>query len=139
VEDVLVLSVTVDRNLRFEKQVANAVSKAHQRAALITRCFICGEPRQLFRAFVVYIRPMLEYCSCVWNSCYIGDIKKLESVQKKFAKCLRGLRGLKYADRLCVLNAEALELRRLKADLVLIFRVILNYVDLDCPSVHITG
>jgi len=37
----------------------------------------------LTKAFTVYVRPMLEHCSPVWSPCHIGNINKLESVQRR--------------------------------------------------------
>jgi hypothetical protein len=50
----------------------------------------------LFKAFTVYVRPVLEYCSSVWNPCYYGDINKIESVQRRFTKYLAGLKDCSY-------------------------------------------
>ena len=72
----------------------------------------------LFRAFAVYVRPILEYCSAVWNPGYLCDINKIESVQRRFTKRLKGFHSLSYVNRLKALNTESLELRRLKTDLV---------------------
>ena len=42
---------------------------------------------------------------------------KLEAVQRRFTKKLKGLSTLACAERLVKLNADTLELRRLKQDL----------------------
>jgi len=61
------LGVTMDSRLRFDNHILTMVHKAHIRAALIRRCFISRDQNLLFRAFIVYLRPLLEYCSLVWN------------------------------------------------------------------------
>ena len=66
----------------------------------------------------------MEYCSPVWNPQYVGNVKKIEAVQRSFTKRLKGLSNLTYSKRLFVLQAESLELRRLKSDLVLLFNII---------------
>ena len=78
------LGVTVDSKLRFDKHISAITSKAHQRAALIFRCFKSRDPVLLFRAFCVYVRPIVEYCSSVWNPAYKCDILKIEAVQRRF-------------------------------------------------------
>ena len=40
------------------------------------------------RAFVTYVRPLLEYASCVWSPDLLKHIKRIESVQKRFTKRL---------------------------------------------------
>jgi len=88
------LGVIIDSKLRFNKHIANIVSKAHSRAALIRRCFKYRDPCLLFRAFTVFVRPLLEYCSPVWNPHYHCDIDKIESVQRRFTKYIDGFKNL---------------------------------------------
>jgi hypothetical protein len=126
------LGITVDSNLRFAKHYRVTANKAHHRASLILRSFISREPSVLFKAFTVYVLPLLEYCSPVCTPVYKGDIDLIERVQRRFTQRLRGLEDLTYADRLLALGqAETLEIRRLKVDLIMIFKIIHNIVALD--------
>ena len=50
------------------------------------------------------------------------DIYNIERVQRSFTKRLPGLKSLTYTERLLRLNLESLESRRVKADLVLLFK-----------------
>ena len=52
------------------------------------------------------------------------DIISIESVQRKFTKRISGMSGLSYHSRLKVLNLESLELRRLRADLLLAYKIL---------------
>jgi hypothetical protein len=125
------LGVLVNSNLSFSSHYAQITAKAHQRAGLILRCFKSRDPFVLFRAFTVYVRPLLEYCSPVWSPVYKTDVTKIESVQRRFTKRLRGLACLPYKDRLQFLSAETLELRRLKQDLLTMFKIINGIIDID--------
>ena len=42
----------------------------------------------LMRAYLVYVRPLLEYNSVVWSPDTIKDIAAIESVQRRFTKRL---------------------------------------------------
>ena len=117
------LRIIIDSKLRFDKHM---VRKAHIRAALIKR-FKSRDHDLLFRAFVVFVRPLLEYCSSVWNPSYYCDVDKIESIQRRFTKNIGTLSSLTYPERLDVLRAESLELRRLKCDLTMTFRIIHSY------------
>ena len=99
------LGVIIDGKLRFDRHIANSVSKAHSRAALIRGWFKSSDSRLLFRAFTVFVRPLLEYCSPVWNPHYHCDIEKTESVQRRFTKYIGGFKNLLYSERLLRLNA----------------------------------
>jgi hypothetical protein len=123
VREIRDLGVKVDSRLCFSAHYAEIAAKAHQRAGLITRCFKSRDPHLLFRAFTVYVRPIIEYCSPVWSPVYKKDIFKLEAVQRRFTKKLQGLSRLTYAERLVILNANTLELRRLKQDILTMYKV----------------
>ena len=65
--------------------------RAHARAYLIHKYFISRNTQSLVRGFVTYVRPILEYASSTWSPSTITNIKKVESVQKRLTKRLKGL------------------------------------------------
>ena len=93
-----------------------------------------GDTATLTRAFIVYVRPLLEYASCVWSPYQIGRISQIESVQRKFTKRLRGLAMLSYGERLSCLGLESLEMRRLRQDLVYCYKIIFGHVSGACSE-----
>ena len=84
------LGVEIDNLLSFKTHIHNMVSIASQRIYLIIRCFLSIDMTCLIKAFVVCIRPLLEYCSPVWRpSCkYLVD--SIESVQRRFIQMSHG-------------------------------------------------
>ena len=50
------------------------------------------------KAFVTFVRPILDYASAVWNPHYKCEIEKVELVQRRFTKKLAGYRKLKLID-----------------------------------------
>ena len=68
--------------------------------------FMCCEQglHLLVRAFIVYVRPIVEYNSVIWSPVAKHDIELVEKVQRRFTKRLRGLRNLSYCDRLTELG-----------------------------------
>ena len=123
--------MTVDSNLKYAQHINNIVGQARRRAGLLFKCFQTRDANTLSRAFVVYIRPLLEYASNVWSPVHVGLIDKLESVQRRFTKRISGLESLSYADRLKLLNLDSLELRRLRADLVSTYKFIFGLSDVS--------
>ena len=89
------LGVTIDSSLSFDSHINQMCTKANQRAALILKCFTSRDPELLIRAFIVFVRPMLEYASSVWSPYKVSFIDKVESVQRRFTKRLLGLSKLK--------------------------------------------
>ena len=86
----------------------------------------------LLRAFTPYVRPLVEYCSSVWSPHTVTNINKLESVQRRFTKKITGLSKFPYSVWLKKLNLETLESRRLKCDLVTLYKLIAGSFSSDC-------
>jgi len=60
--------------LSFSEHINNMVFKAHQRANAILRCFVSRNITLLLRAYLIYVRPLLEYNSTIWSPHYKYDI-----------------------------------------------------------------
>ena len=125
------LGILVDAKLKFDIHVNNIVSRAHQRANCIFRCFLSRDVEWLMRAFLTYVRPLVEYASPVWNPTAITLIDKLERVQRRFTKRLPGYGQLSYGQRLKQLNLRSLQYRRLVADLSFCYKIFHNLVDVS--------
>ena len=78
----------------------------------------------LKRAFITYVRPLLEYASVVWSPSHIYLINEIGSVLRSFTKRLPGMRTLSYSDHLDRLELQTLEYRRLIAELVLCYNIV---------------
>jgi len=108
----------------FSEHCSIISKKAHQKAAIILRCFNYIDPPVLVRAFIVFVRPILEYASCVWNPYLKKDIRIIESVQRKFTKRLHGMGVHPYAHRLQILGLQSLERRRMAIDLKTMYKIV---------------
>ena len=69
------------------------------------------------------IRPKLEYASTVWNLGYLGDLRALERVQRRWTAKIRGLENLPYADRLRQLDLFSIQGRLLRADMICTWKI----------------
>ena len=123
----------MDSELKFTLHINNIASKAHSRANLIHKCFVSKDRESLLRAYITYVRPLLEYASQTWSPHLIADINKLEAVQRRFTKRLKGMQYMDYASRLEVLAMDSLQKRRLCADLVFAYKVLFGLNDMN-PS-----
>ncbi|MCP4476079.1 MAG: hypothetical protein GY821_16275 [Gammaproteobacteria bacterium] len=120
------LGVIMSSSLNFVEHYSSIVEKAGRALAVLFRCFRTSNKRMLLLAFNVYVRPILEYCSPVWNPCLIGNIKTLESVQRNFTRRLFSRCNLDYQEyesRLNTLNISSLAHRRRIADLLLCYQI----------------
>ena len=67
---------------------------------------------------------------CYWNPYELSDIKKLESVQRRFTKRIPGMRQVCYQERLNRLSLQTLERHRLEIDLCMVYRIVYGLCDL---------
>ena len=117
------LGVMVDSSLKFHCHINNICRKASGLANQLLRCVVCRDPDFMVQLFVSHIRPLLEYCSTVWNLGYIGDVQKLEAVQRRWTKQVSGLYDTEYSARLRSLNLYSVRGRLLRIDLVKLWKV----------------
>ena len=83
------LGITITSDLSPSVHIHDIVVKAHQRSNAIHRCFL-SHVSVLTRAFIVYVRPLVEFNSVVWLPYLKLDINSFESVQRRFTKRLPG-------------------------------------------------
>jgi hypothetical protein len=122
-EQVLDLGITISADLSYKAHINNIVAKALQRSSTFFRGFASRNLQLMRKAFVTYIRPILEYNSIVWSPNLVHLIELIESVQRKFTKRITSLSSLSYSSRLNMLNLQSLELRRLLIDLTNYFKI----------------
>ena len=120
------LGVWVDNGLKFSPHIEIIVAKAYQRQNLIFRAFSSRNQSFLKQLFLTYVRPLLEFNTAVWSPSAIGDVKRLESVQRAFSRRVPGLAHYSYFERLNLLGLQSLELRRLHFDLCEVFKIVSN-------------
>lgn len=133
------LGVEIDADLNFDAHINKIVGKAYARLGVLFKGFASRDIQMLKRAYVTYVRPLLEYASSVWSPYLLKHINAIERVQKNFTKRIRSLSELPYPERLAVVDLEPLELRRLKADLVLYYKCFANLVALPCEEYFVTS
>ena len=94
--------------LHFTEHIAMITQKGHQRANLIHRCFTSRDCSLLVKAFITYVRPIVEYNSPVWSPNALKDINLFEAAQRRFTKRIPGMSGRSYHSRLKMLNLDSL-------------------------------
>ena len=83
------------------------------------------------------VRPHLEYCTPVWSPMFKKDSIVLENVQRRATRLVNSLSGLTYENRLRALGIPTLEYRRLRADVVEVYKI-LNQIDRIDPNKFFT-
>jgi ribonucleases P/MRP protein subunit RPP40 len=131
------LGVILDSSMKFSSHIGQITSTAMKVLGFVKR--FSSDFRDFSVLKLLYcalVRPHLEYCSVVWSPFVIEDIKRIESVQRKFTKfaCRKMVpqRELSYKDRCAYLGLETLESRREKAGQIFVAGLICGSI--DCPQ-----
>jgi hypothetical protein len=123
------IGVTVDNHLEFNKHIQLQVNKANSIVGLIKRSFTFLDNRSFKLLFQALVRPHLEYAAAVWNPHLCKYIDLLENVQRRATKLLKGLKDLSYSERLRVLKLPTLRYRRLRGDMIEVYKIVHNIYD----------
>jgi len=71
----------------------------------------------------------VEFANSVWCPYKIVDSKEIEKIQKRATKLVIKLKNKSYIDRLIYLNLPTLKYRRLRGDMIEVFKITHNIYD----------
>ena len=125
------LGVNFSKKFNFISHIESCVAKAKSSTAWLFRNFVSREQETIKHLYKSLIRPHLEYCPQVWAP--LGrhgnwsSILNIESVQRWVTSCIQGMDNLSYRQRLEKLNLTTLFERRMRGDLIEVFKALNGY------------
>ena len=125
------LGVMVDQDLNFESHLAMKVKKANQVIGIIRRSFLHLDESMFLQLYKSLVRPHLEYANQVWSPRHAKHVIMLENVQRRATKLVPGLAELEYEERLKRLKLPTLAYRRLRGDLIEVYKIMSGKYDSD--------
>lgn len=98
----------------------------------IVKEFTCLKVIKLL--YITLVRSRLEYCSVVWSPFYKSDISQIERIQHKFLRYIAYKKKIStddidYTQLMDTLNIKSLASRRDRNDLIILYKIINNYID----------
>ena len=123
------LGVWMDPLLDFDTHINEVVKKANSISGMITRGITYKSKEVMIPLFKALIRPILEYMNYVWCPYLRKHIDLIENVQRKFTKRIVGFGHLEYEQRLLKLSLPSLEYRRLRGDLIEVYKIMCELYD----------
>lgn len=134
------LGVTFDAKLLFTRHIDNITSRARRNLGLllwISRNF--QHATTILLLYQTNVRPILEYCSLIWNYKRENTSQQIEAVQKRllFMLRLRGLSegNLSYEEECNSLGLRSLLTRRIGQDVLFLYKAIYGYIDVDISGI----
>ena len=115
------LGILVDCQLNFSRHVTDICKRANSRMYLLRKCFSCTDSAFLVSMYKAYIRPLIEYATCVWSPHFLKDAEAVEGVQRRFVRWLFP-NIHPYEARLAAAGFNKLSVRRDFNDLCMVFK-----------------
>ena len=118
------LGIAFSDEFTFESHIYKCIKKANCRLGLIKRSFNYLNVQSFKILYKAFIRPLVEYGSVIWSPSKKSLIRDIEKIQKRATKLVGELSHLTYEQRLRRLNLDTLYYRRIRADIIQIFRIV---------------
>uniref|UniRef100_A0A1B6KRG9 Reverse transcriptase domain-containing protein n=1 Tax=Graphocephala atropunctata TaxID=36148 RepID=A0A1B6KRG9_9HEMI len=132
------LGVILEASLDPALHINSICSRASRSLGFVLRMGRCGfENSTLVTLYKTLVRPIMEYASVVWSLHQVGQIGRVQSLQRRFIRIL-GLRlGYTYTEVPVsalenILDLLPLDGRRKVMDLVMLYKILNSRI--DCPS-----
>ena len=120
------LGVTFDKDLKFGVHIQTSVNKANKTLGIIFRTYTYMDIEMFKTLYKTLVRPHLEYASVIWSPYLKKDKISIENVQRRATKRIRSIiiSHMSYPDRLRKIGLPTLEYRRIRADMVQVYKIL---------------
>ncbi|PIK49959.1 putative RNA-directed DNA polymerase from mobile element jockey-like [Apostichopus japonicus] len=125
------LGIYIDSSLQPSKHCLEAAKRGNRVLGMIKRNFSFLKEDIVVRLYKQLVRPHLEYAVQAWNPYFAKDKEVLEKVQRRATRMISSLKRVPYYRRLQLLNLTTLELRRLRGDLIQVFKIVYGFDNLS--------
>ena len=116
------------------KITTEVTAKVNKVLGMVKRSF---EHLNSCKLLTTLIRPTLEYSNPIWGPHFILDQRKVEKIHRRATKLISSLQDKSYKERPSALSLPSISCRRLRDDLILLFKILNNYFSSDFTDLYI--
>ena len=117
------LGIVISDDLKPTKQCIEARNKANKMLGFMSSKIEYKTKAVVMKCFNAFVRPLLEFGAPHWSPYLQQDINMLEKVQRKATRMIPGISHLSYEERLKELNLFPLKYRRMRGDMIQVFKM----------------
>ena len=117
------LGVFVDSDLNFSEHIKSKVNKAKSMCGLLVHTLTYKHKDIMIPLYKSLVRPIIEYANPVWSPYIREYIDLIENIQHYYTKRIIGMQDLDYEARLKCLRLPSLEYRRVRGDLIEVYKI----------------
>jgi len=128
------LGFIVSDTLKPSSQCTAAAKSANKTLGMINRTLVNRESKIILKLYQSLVIPKLEYCAQAWRPYLKKDTDVLKKVQKRATRLMIKDRSLSYEERLQRLGLTSLETRRLRGDLIEVFKTFKGFDNIKCTQ-----
>ena len=125
------LGVLIKNDLTCSDHVVHCAKKANRILGMIRNTFSYLNQEMFLNLYKSLVRPHMEYCTQAWSPYLKKDINILEKIQRRATKIVPGLSDLSYEERLRKLKLYPLEDRRMRGDMIAVWKMLNGHIDID--------
>ena len=130
------LGVTIDAKLSWTKHIHSTASKSAKTLGLLKRTLYPAKPKVKEAAYNMLVRPKLEYGAIAWNPHTQNNIDTLEKIHRSAARFVvhDHRRTTSVTHIQSKLGWQTLETRRLQHQLVFLYKIKYNLLNISLPQ-----
>ena len=129
VKSIKDIGVTMDSELSFDEHINIKIDTANKIVGIIRRSYRYLNCEIFLPLYKCLVRSHFDYAVSVWDPYKIKHITDIEDVQRRATKLIPEIKKLCYPERLKKLNLPTLAYRRIRGQMIEVYKIINNIHD----------
>ncbi len=132
------LGVQLSNTAKFDDHINTVCKKANKMCGWIHRTFKTRNAMVMRQLWTSLIQPHYDYCSQLWAPYRVGQIQKLEGIQRQYTHRIANMDHMNYWERLLELKMNSQERRMERYRIIYVWKILEGRVPNPGINSHIT-